>query len=359
MTSKTPAHPITARKFASSVDVARMAGVSQSQVSRTFQTHGSVSEKTRAKVLAAAAQLHYRPSMIPRIMLTQRSHLVAIAIGGLENPLNSVALEQLTVRLQAGGWQVLLVPVESGYAMDGAISRLASYRVDAVISTLAVLSRAAADNFARLRIPVISFNTLHSNAWVSSVSSDNSGAGRAVADLFVDRGAQSFGFISGPRDSPASIDRWTGFSDRVIERGFGPAIMFGGGDFTYAVGRQAVLDVGRRSGVPDAVFAANDLIALVAIDALRQDLGRSIPDDVMVAGFDDIPSSSWKAYDLTTAAQDIPTMVDHAMTILAAATASPIEEHASKVVVPARLIERGSTGRILRRAIAPRARTPV
>src|SRR5688572_5239851 len=74
------------KKYASSTDVARLAGVSQSAVSRTYKPGGRVSPETRRKVLAAAEQLDYRPSLIPQIMLTHRSNLVAVVIGGLRNP---------------------------------------------------------------------------------------------------------------------------------------------------------------------------------------------------------------------------------------------------------------------------------
>lgn len=336
----------TRRRFASSIDVARLAGVSQSQVSRTFQKNGSVSDETRARVLAAAAELDYRPSAIPRIMLTHRSQLVAVAVGGLSNPFNAAALEAVTIRLQGSGWQALLFHVDSGHSIDGAISRFASYRVDAVISALAVLSREAADELARIGIPVISFNTREVNAWVWSVSSDNAAAGRAVADLFAQRGARRFGFISGPPDSPASTERWAGFRDRLEELRLPPPVRMEGGDFTYEAGRRAILGAGPDHGLPDAIFGANDLVALGAMDGLRRDRGCAIPGDVMIAGCDGIPSSSWEGYDLTTTAQDVPAMVDAAMEILSAVTASPAGERPRRVMVPIRLIERGSTRRV-------------
>ena len=86
-----------------------MAGVSQSAVSRTFSGGARVSEATRKKVLDAAKQLDYRPSLIPRIMLTHRSNLVAIVVGGLYNPFYSAVLEQFTTKFQAAGHQILLV----------------------------------------------------------------------------------------------------------------------------------------------------------------------------------------------------------------------------------------------------------
>ena len=105
-------------RYSSSTDVARLAGVSQSAVSRTYKPGGSVSAETRRKVLAAAEQLGYRPSLIPQIMLNHRSYLVAIVIGGMYNPFYAKVLEEFTVKLQATGHQVLLVHVDSGHSLD-------------------------------------------------------------------------------------------------------------------------------------------------------------------------------------------------------------------------------------------------
>src|SRR3954447_14338880 len=178
------------KKYASSTDVARLAGVSQSAVSRTYRPGASVSEETRRKVMAAAEQLDYRPSLIPRIMLTHRSNLVAIVIGGMYNPFYSAVLEGFTVKLQESGHQVLLVHVDSGHALDAVTPKLASYRVDAIVSALAALSNNGADAPATRRMPAVSFNTAVKNEWIPAVSCDNEGAGRAIAELFVARGAR-------------------------------------------------------------------------------------------------------------------------------------------------------------------------
>ena len=207
------------RRYASSTDVARLAGVSQSAVSRTYTKGASVSAQTRAKVLAAAGQLGYRPSLIPRIMLTHRSHLVAIVVGGLYNPYYSAVLEQFAIKLPEIGLQPLLVHVDSGDSLDGALPRLASYRVDAVVSALAIRSARSAGKLAQLAIPVIAFNTTFRNAWVSSVSADNEQAGRTIANLFLDRGGRRFGFIAGARSSAASEARLKGYRSGLRAHG--------------------------------------------------------------------------------------------------------------------------------------------
>ncbi|MDQ0473879.1 LacI family DNA-binding transcriptional regulator [Labrys wisconsinensis] len=332
------------KKYASSTDVARLAGVSQSAVSRTYRPGASVSEETRRKVMAAAAELDYRPSLIPRIMLTHRSNLVAIVIGGMYNPFYSAVLEGFTVKLQESGHQVLLVHVDSGHSLDAVIPKLASYRVDAIVSALAILSPQSAEELARFKIPVISFNTPVKNEWVSSVCCDNAGSARILADLFLARGGRRFGYISGPPASPANLERFAGFREGLAAHGI-TDIATATADFRYEGGFRAALEMFARPERPDAVFCANDLVAIGAIDALRQQIGLRVPEDVLIAGFDDIPSASWAGYDLTTFVHDGPRMVDEALSILRAAETAHAPVGEVRVVVPARLVERGTTRR--------------
>jgi DNA-binding LacI/PurR family transcriptional regulator len=342
------------KRYASSTDVARLAGVSQSAVSRTYKLGGRVSPETRRKVLAAAEQLDYRPSLIPQIMLTHRSNLVAVVIGGLHNPFYSQLLENFTTKLQQTENQVLLVHADSGHAFDEIVPMLASYRVDAIVSGLSILSERSAAELAKLKIPVVSFNTRLTNEWVSSVCCNNLSAARSMADLLWDRGARSFGFISGPLDSPASEDRCIGYRDRLRERGV-TRLSVVQADYRYDEGFRAAIEMFQGREKPDAIFCANDLIAMGAIDAIRKSVGLRVPEDVLIAGFDDIPAASWSAYDLTTFVQDGPKMVDEALAILAAAKASGTPAGGTCRIVDARLVERGTTTKL---AARHRTRTP-
>lgn len=331
-------------RYPSSTDVARLAGVSQSAVSRTYSKEGSVSEEKRRKVFAAAETLGYRPSLIPRIMLTHRSHLVAIVMGGMYNPFYSAVLEQFTKELQATGHQVLLIHVDSAESLDAVLPTLASYRVDAVVSALAVLSPEAARECASLAIPVISFNTPVRSDWVSSVNCDNGGSAAQIAELFVSRGARSFGFISGPPGIPASEERFNGYRKRLRRLGHG-SVSAATGDFRYRSGHDAALELASSGSFPDALFCANDLMAIGALDAIRGKLGLRVPQDVLVAGFDDIPSASWAAYDLTTVVQETLGMVTESLSILRRMTDSAEAPGGFHSVVPGKLVERSTTRR--------------
>ena len=277
-------------------------------------------------------------------MLNHRSYFVALVIGGMYNPFYARALEEFTIQLHATGHQVLLVHVDSGHSFDSVIPRLASYRVDAIVSALAVLSTEAAVALARFKIPVVSFNTPVKNEWVTSVSSDNQGAGAEIADLFISRGARSFAYISGP-DGQSGQRR---SSERLSRSPRSPRLR-------RSEGCSRGLQLRQRSpGAPVAPpatgalrrrFSAPTICSQSgAIDALRRTSFR-VPDDVMVAGFDDIAMAGWAAYDLTTFIQDAPQMVSETIRVFQRAEDGRAPLGEINLVLPARLIERGSTQR--------------
>jgi DNA-binding LacI/PurR family transcriptional regulator len=333
------------RRYPSSTDVARLAGVSQSAVSRAFNEGTSVSEETSRKVFEAAKQLGYSPNFIPRMLRKQRSHLVAIVISDTSNPFYATAVDAFSKALQETGNQVLLVSVGGGNALDGILPRLASYRVDAIVSALPVVTKAAAEAFARIRIPIVSFNTPTHNQWISSVCSDNAGGAALVADLFVARGARTFAFIGGTPSDYASAERLRGFRERLATHGLGDVIE-AMGDYRYENAFDATTALLERHAAPDALFCANDLMAFGALDALRR-AGLRIPGDVLVAGYDDVPAAAWGSFDLTTVDHDTEAMVAAAIAILQARMTDTGTEPADGIAttVPVRLIERATTRR--------------
>ncbi|QEE37676.1 MULTISPECIES: LacI family DNA-binding transcriptional regulator [unclassified Methylobacterium] len=330
---------MVSKRYPTSVEVARLAGVSQSAVSRTFTPGASVSARTRDKVLAAAETLGFQPSLIPRIMLTDRSGLVALVVGGLENAFYARVVQIFAARLREAGNQIVLVPVDSDYTLDAVAARLAQYRVDAIVSALAVLSQDAAETLSASRIPVVSFNTPVTAERIGSVGSDNALGGRQAAALLHDRGVRHPAFIAGPADSPASAERLAGFRDGLRAAGL-PEPRVAGSAYTYEGGAEAAMRI--RADAPfDGVFCANDLCALGAIDALRR-AGRSVPDEVRVIGYDDIPAAGWSGYDLTSFDQDVPALVEAALAMIARMS-EPESALGERVLIPPRLIERGST----------------
>ena len=241
----------------SSTDVARAAGVSQSAVSRAFTPGARIAEATRAKVMAAADALGYRPNLLPKILQTNRSGIVAVVVGGFYNPYFAMTLEAFSKALTARGLQMLLVRVESDRKLDSVVSQLAGYRVDAVVSALALTSQEAADQLSKLRIPIVTLNSDLSGDWIRSVSSDNFAAGEAAARLLSERGGTRFGFVAGPGDSPAQVAREAGFARGLEKQGLPPALRAGGGyDYASGAGAAPRQTMGDRRRVRERSWAA-------------------------------------------------------------------------------------------------------
>jgi DNA-binding LacI/PurR family transcriptional regulator len=329
--------------FVSSTEVARLAGVSQSAVSRTFTPGASVSLRTREKVLAAATELGYHPNNLPRIMQTGRSHLIGVVIGAIENPYYAAVLDRFAHALQAAGQQVVLVRHDTGLALDGVLSQLAAYRVDAVLTAIPVRTDKAAEALSGLRIPIVCFNAHITADRVFSIKSGNYEAGVEAARLLYTRGARKFAFIGAPPIHAASTERRTGFKSGLQELGCSPPVERTGND-DYASGFSTATELFSTSHHPDGLFCSNDLMACGALDAMRLVHGIKSPHDVLVTGYDNIPQADWSGYALTSFDQQPDKMIATALDLIADCLDGSLDADAPRMrIIPARLLERAST----------------
>ncbi|MFV0332936.1 MAG: LacI family DNA-binding transcriptional regulator [Tropicimonas sp.] len=329
------------KHYASSTDVARLAGVSQSTVSRTFRGDTRVSPEARSKVMEAAQELDYRPNLLPRIMLTQQSRLVALVIGGMHNPFYARVLERFTIRLQEMKCQVMLAHVDSDDALDSVVPRLSGYRVDAVVSALSVLTEAAANQLIELRVPVISFNTHMRKKGLYTISCDNQQAGREAARHLISQGGRRLAYLGGPEHNPANIDRRRGFAEEARARGFEPVLS--NDEFSFAGGARQAARIFASATPPDAVFCGNDLIAIGAVDALWRSSEITPPQPLRMVGFDDIPQTAWAPYELSSILQDEEAMIDRALSILDDLYADVDMPDRVELLVPGKMITRRSS----------------
>lgn len=295
-----------------SYDVATLAGVSQSAVSRCFKPGGSISEEKRRRVKKAAEQLGYQPNAIASGLITKRSNLVAVLISNLTNLYYPEVLAELSHRLDAMGVRVLLFALRSESEVDAALDQIWRYRVDGAISA-ARLSATQVRSFAKRRIPVVLYNRFVEGENVASVCCDSIGGERMLVDRLVGAGHRSFGVIAGPEDSFVGNQRVSGAMGRLADHGLTPRIVPGAFDHeSGAAGMHALAAAGR----PDAVICANDLMALGAIDAARHDLGLSLPEQLSIVGFDGVDPAAWQSYQLTTVRQPVRRMAEAAVTML-------------------------------------------
>ena len=299
---------------ATSYDVARLAGVSQSAVSRCFKPTASISDKTRQKVLAAAAELHYAPNAIARSLITRRSNIIAVLITESTTRATPEILFQLNVELLRRGLHLLLFSITQEVGHGDIIGEVLQYKVDGVIACT-ILPEAQIQRCNQRGVPVIFYNRSAPGQNACSVSCDHTSANRDIADRLYRAGHRRFGFIAGAATAPVSIQRQRGFVQRLGELGIGDVAIVHG-DFSYASGRERMAELLGR-GVPlSAVACANDDMALGAMDAARFDRALQIPRDISIVGFDDIASAERPPYRLTTVRQPVELMARTVVTLL-------------------------------------------
>lgn len=303
-------------KRTTSLDVARRAGVSQSAVSRTFTPGASVSAETRTKVLEAASALGYRPNKIARSLITRRSGIIGIVVAYLDNLYYPNVLEKLSRELQENGFHALMFFThQSSDKMDVVLGELLEYQVDGLIMVSAGLSSELAARCAESGIPIILFNRTLDDETLSSVSSDNVDGGGKVARFLLRCGHDRIAYLAGWPGSSTDRDRRLGFTRILSEHG---RALYR--DDVGHYDREEACAATRRlfaaPPFPDALFCANDHMAVAALDVLRHELGLSVPRDVAVVGYDDAPMAAWPSYALTTVTQPPDAMVPEAVRIL-------------------------------------------
>lgn len=303
------------KRRVTATDVARAAGVSQSAVSRAFTPGGRIAEATRKRVLEVAAELGYHPNAFARGLVKRETPIVGILMAYVDNHFYATVLERFAHRLGARGRQVMLFVVDDDTPLEQTVRTALQYQLEAVVIASITLSSRMARTFTAAGVPVILFNRYAPEAAVSAVVCDNVAGGRAVADLLLDAGHRRIAFVGGVADSSTNREREEGFRARLDERGVAPTTTLDGA-YSYEWGREAATRLLAVAEPPDALFCANDVIALGALDALRHDLGLDVPDDVAVVGFDDIPAASWEAYRLTTVRQPLEAMIERTLALL-------------------------------------------
>jgi DNA-binding LacI/PurR family transcriptional regulator len=321
-------------------DVARLAGVSQSAVSRVFTPGASASRETTEKVRAAADTLGYRPNVLARAMTTGRSRIIGLVVAYIENQFYPAVIEQLSRDLQARGYHILMFMAENAAdKAEDVLAELLDHQVDGIITASVGISNDLTQRCSAAGIPVVMFNRGQDDPRLSEVTSDNVNGGRRAAEFLIAGGHKRIAHIMGWQGASTGRHRAQGFRAALKRVGLTPFAMEDGG---YARETAAALarDLCSRRARPDAIFVGSDQMAFAVMDELRFGLGFSIPNDISVIGYDDVPVAAWPSYDLTTVRQPVDAMVRATVEALL----GQIEgDHAPKrVLIDAPLIVRSS-----------------
>ncbi|PYE85547.1 LacI family DNA-binding transcriptional regulator [Pseudoroseicyclus aestuarii] len=326
-----------------SVDVARLAGVSQSAVSRYFTPGASVSARMAEKIREASDTLGYRPNVLARSLITGRSRIVGLVVHYLENQFYPEVVEKLSVALQAQGYHVLLFMAQRTVGDVGPVVQdILDYRVDAIVMVSVSVSSVLAERCAALSIPVLLFNRDQPATGLRAVTSDNIEGGRLAAQVLLAGGARRIGHLAGFEEAQTQIEREQGFTEALAEAGQSISAR-AVGNYHYAQAAEATRAL--MADRPDAIFAADDHMAFAALDVIRHEFRLRVPEDVAVVGFDDVPMAAWPSFDLTTIRQRRDLMVEGAVADLIAAIEGEEGDTPRKRRIPPELVERGTTRR--------------
>ena len=324
-----------------SLEVAKLAGVSQSAVSRVFTKGASASAVTIQKVKKAADKLGYRPNVLARAMITGKSHIIGLVVAYLDNQFYPEALERLSNALQAKGYHILIFTAPNSIDnIESVVGDLMDYQVDGIIAASVSMSSSLAALCTKAGIPVVLFNRGQPGSGLSAVTSANVKGGYRATQALIDAGHSRIAHIAGWNGSLTGTDRQQGFENAIANAQLLPfAIVDGMYD------RDIAADAARRlmssTTRPDAIFVGNDHMAFAVIDTIRF-LGFTIPNDVSIIGYDDVPLAAWAAYDLTTVRQPVNRMVEAAVTTLLNQIEGD-ETYLQTIEIEGPLIQRGSS----------------
>jgi DNA-binding LacI/PurR family transcriptional regulator len=302
-------------KKVTSFEVAQLAGVSQSAVSRVFTPGASASRKTAEKVRIAAHQLGYRPNVLARAMVSGRSKIIGLVVAYLENQFYPDVLEKFSKVLQAEGYHVLIfMASRTAGNIDKVVGEILDFQVDGIIAASVALSSELSERCRKAGVPMVLFNRSQDDPLMSAVTSANIEGGRKVAKFLLAGGHKKIGYIAGWEGASTQRDREAGFREVLNAAGI-ELHSRKVGDFSSQLARKVTVSMFHEDP-PDAVFVANDHMAISVMDTLRFELGLKVPDDVSVVGYDDVSTAAWKAYDLTTIRQPANRMVAETVEIL-------------------------------------------
>ena len=335
-------------------DVAARAGVSHQTVSRVINGHPSVAPLTRERVQQAIAELGYRPNTAARALVTGSTRSIGLVTSHINQYGPAQTLLGLEQAARAAGYSlgVAILDDDSEEAMREAVDRFVAQSVDAVVA-LSTYGQAV-DALSRFDAPVpliavqVGNDPLHPTVWVDQ----EVGAALATRHL-LGLGHRTVHHITGPQDSLEARGRMLGWRKELIAAGAPVPEVFSG-TWWPSSGHAAGLDIAARLRTPSAepvtaVFVANDQMSLGLLNALHEE-GLSVPGDVSVVGFDDVPEAAYYTPPLTTVRQDFAELGRRGVQLVLARLRG--EGFSAAPVMP-QLVVRRSTGPVRQRVGEP------
>jgi LacI family transcriptional regulator len=323
-------------------DIAKQAGASVTTVSRVINNSGYVSAATRARVKQAVAALAFTPNANARRMRSGSSQMVGVVLPALDVPFFGILAHVIEQELFRCGLQSLICCTNESADQEARyVSMLLSQQVDGVLVASVQEDSTPYQRLVDAKIPIVAVDRALPGLAVQSVASDHLAGGRMMAEHLLSLGHRHFAVIGAPQHSPPVQARVQGATQRLAEAGLTAQVVLGP-THDFDACRELAVAVLRQGSVanrPTAVIGITDIAAIGAIHAAIG-LGLSVPDDVSVIGFDDLPEARYVLPALTTVAQPLRQIGLQAVTQLVALMAGQVAELAA---LPLKLMLRDTT----------------
>lgn len=301
-----PRHPTV-------IDIAKLAGVAPMTVSRVINQSGYVSAKLREKVQRVIDKLEYHPNALARGLKSQRSHVIGILAPDIQNPYSAELAGSIQDVMLGSGYTAFLSTTEQSSKRElAALAAFFDHRVAGiVVATIETeAGNEALERFTRRGLPIVLVGRSSGPANIPRVTADHwKGAYDAVEHL-ISLGHTRIGYIGGSPQTAGRLRRFHGYVEAMRAHGLevreeliaGPEAEIGPGYSKQADGYAAMERLLALAQRPTAIFARNDFTAMGAMSAAR-DRGVSVPQEIAIAGFDNVPQSAFTTPPLTTVAQ--------------------------------------------------------
>jgi DNA-binding LacI/PurR family transcriptional regulator len=295
-------------------DVARLAGTTPATVSRVINNSGYVSARARAAVLDAVEQLHYVPNANARVLKTKRSHVIGILTGDLFNPYSVTLAGAVQAHAEARGYTTFMAA--AGDAADSEVRALEAFHRQRLAGVIVASLQTPASDHLLLRLaeqslPLVLVGRQLAHPRIDTISANFRRGGTLATQHLIATGHRRIAFIGANLADMPRIGRFQGYLDALGEAGLAvrddlivgqPRVTPNPKYSTQIDGYRAMQQLLKLPSRPTAIFARNDYTAIGALQALKE-AGLRTPDDVAVAGFDDIPLAAAMSPSLTTVSQ--------------------------------------------------------
>jgi LacI family transcriptional regulator len=329
-------------------DVARLAGVAPITVSRVINNADYIRDDTRERVMAAINQLGYVPNKVARSLRSNQTSMLALVLTDITNPFFTTVARGVEDAANAAGFNLILCNTDESEAkQENYLQILLERRVDGILLVPACSNLEPVQLIQRLDIPVVVLDRQLPGRLADVVRCDSEGGAYQLTRLLIQNGHNQIAILSGPSSVSTAEDRVKGYQRALREFGLELLDEFVYyGQFTLESGYQMTQQALNAIPRPTALLAGNNFIAIGALKALK-DLHLSVPEDIAVVGFDDLPSTIVVDPILTAAAQPAYEMGRQGAELLLSRLTGSGPREIQEIILPIEIIVRQSSGTIL------------